>query len=163
MELFGTIKRLWRYPVKSLLGESRTELSIDSRGVVGDPQARRKPNRVYAIQNQKGKFGSGKNTIRFCKIEGLFDFRARYDDTVPIITFPDGRIFKGDSPNLNRELSTTLKQPVTLVSEHRISHFDAGSLHISKTISKNSRHNFGVYAKVIKPGTIRIEDKVNLK
>ena len=37
MELFGTIKRLWRYPVKSLLGESRTELSIDSRGVVGDP------------------------------------------------------------------------------------------------------------------------------
>ncbi|MBW4533907.1 MAG: MOSC domain-containing protein [Pleurocapsa minor HA4230-MV1] len=32
----GKIKRLWRYPVKSLLGESCRELSVNKRGVIGD-------------------------------------------------------------------------------------------------------------------------------
>ncbi len=71
MNFCGIIERLWRYPVKSLLGESCPELSLDRRGVIGD--------RWFAIQNSKGKFASGKNTRRFCKIEGLFDFQARYD------------------------------------------------------------------------------------
>ena len=231
MELYGTIKRLWRYPVKSLLGESCTELQIDRRGVVGD--------RLFALRNKQGKFGSGKNTRRFRKIEGLFDFQAKYKNDVPIITFPDGRIFRGDDSNLDRELSSALGQPVTLVSEKDISHFDADSLHlitsgslrwlktllsdsaiderrfrpnllidtpnteliehdwiskklsigreleieitsltercvmvgfsqseldkdsqILKTINKKSQHNFGVYAKVIKSGVIRVGDKV---
>ena len=231
MDLSGTVKRLWRYPVKSFLGESATELSIDRRGVVGD--------RWYAISNSLGKFGSGKNTRRFRKIEGLFDFQAKYEDDNLLITFPDGRILAGEDPNLNRELSSTLGQPVTLVLEKNISHFDADSLHlvttaslkwlrnllpksaiderrfrpnllidtpgkgfvehswvgkklligqeleveitsltercimtsmaqeelecdrnIAKTISNNSQHNFGVYAKVVKPGIIRIGDKI---
>ena len=225
------IEKLWRYPVKSLLGESLTELAIDRRGVVGD--------RLYAISNRQGKFGSGKNTRRFRKIKGLFDFQAKYHNDIPVITFPNGRIFRGDDPNINRELSSVLGQPVTLVLEQNISHFDAGSLHlittssllwlknllpnstidarrfrpnllldtsgtelvehdwigkkltigeeleieithltercimtsfaqqelendrnISKTIAKKSRHNFGVYAKVIKPGTIHQGDRI---
>ena len=92
MKLYGEVKQLWRYPVKSLLGESRTELSIDRRGVVGD--------RWFAISNSRGKFGSSENTRRFCKIEGLFDFQAKYDDETLIITFPDGRTFKDKDPNL---------------------------------------------------------------
>ena len=36
MESLGKIERLWRYPVKSLLGESCTELKIDRRGVKED-------------------------------------------------------------------------------------------------------------------------------
>lgn len=231
MELYGTIERLWRYPVKSFLGESCPELFINRRGVVGD--------RLFAIENRQGKFGSGKNTKRFCKIEGLFNFQAKYDDDVLIITFPDGRIFKVNDFNLNQELSTTLGQPVKLVSEKNISHFDADSLHlitsaslqwlkaflpnskiderrfrpnllintpgtkliehdwiskklligqelvisisnltercimtslpqqeldqdskIIKTISKKSQHHFGVYAKIIKSGVVRVGDRV---
>ena len=232
MELSATIKRLWRYPVKSLLGESATELSLDHRGVIGD--------RWYAISNSQGKFGSGKNTRRFRKIEGLFDFQAKYEDDNLLVTFPDGRIFKGDDSNINQELSSVLGQPVTLVSEKDISHFDADSLHlvttaslkwlknllpksainerrfrpnllidipgngliehdwvgkklligreleieitsltdrcmmtsmaqeelnrdrnIAKTISRYSQHNFGVYAKIIKPGIIHVGDNIN--
>ena len=236
MEALGTIDKLWRYPVKSLLGESCTELEIDRRGVIGD--------RWYAISNSQGKFGSGKNTRRFRKIEGLFDFQAeyfqeKYDRYIPLLTFPDGRIFRGDDSNLDRELSTILRQPVTLVAEKNISHFDADSLHlvttaslrwlrnclpdsiiderrfrpnflidlpgveliehdwlgktitvgqelkieitsptercvmtsfaqqelpsdraITKTIAKKSRHNFGVYAKVIQSGTVRLGDRL---
>ena len=227
----GKVKRLWRYPVKSLLGESCRELSIDRRGVVGDRQ--------FAIQNDRGKFGSGKNTRRFCKIEGLFNFKAEYDGDIPLVTFPDGRKIRGDSSIINQELSSTLRQSVKLVSEKQISHFDAGALHllttaslrwlksllplsaiderrfrpnllievsgigsiehnwigrrlligkeleieitgstercimtslqqeelakdpqITKTIKRNCQHNLGVYAEIIKTGTIRAEDRV---
>jgi uncharacterized protein len=231
MELEGKIAQLWRYPVKSLLGESRAELSIDRRGVIGD--------RWYAICDRHGKFGSGKNTRRFRKIDGLFEFQASYDDGVPLITFPDRRTIRGDDANINTELSSVLGQPVKLVAEKKISHFDADSIHlitsaslawlqsllpnsaiderrfrpnllidlldevpiehgwigkrlsigrevelevttltercvmtgleqqelaadaeILKTIKKKSNLNFGVYARVIKTGIIRIGDRV---
>lgn len=127
MELEGKIARLWRYPVKSLLGESRAELSIDQRGVIGD--------RFYAISDRHGKFGSGKNTRRFRKIDGLFEFQSSYDDGVPLITFPDGRTIRGDDPNINIELSSVLGQPVKLVAEKKISHFDAASIHLITSAS----------------------------
>lgn len=127
MELEGKIGQLWRYPVKSLLGESCTELSIDQRGVIGD--------RWYAICDRNGKFGSGKNTRRFRQIDGLFKFQASYDDGVPIITFPDKRTIRGDDPNIDAELSSVLGQPVTLVEENKISHFDAASLHLVTSAS----------------------------
>jgi uncharacterized protein len=231
MELEGKIAQLWRYPVKSLLGESRAELSIDRRGVIGD--------RWYAICDRNGKFGSGKNTRRFRKIDGLFKFQASYDGGIPLIAFPDRRTIRGDDPNIDAELSSVLGQPVTLVEENKISHFDASSLHlitsaslewlqsllpnsainerrfrpnllidlpdqvpiehswigkrlsigqevevevteltercvmtgfaqqelvtdaeILKTIKKESNLNFGVYARVIKTGIIRIGDRV---
>ena len=34
--IVGRIRGLWRYPVKSMLGESMTSIHIDRRGVVGD-------------------------------------------------------------------------------------------------------------------------------
>ena len=230
-EVIGRVQQLWRYPVKSLLGESCEELSINKRGIIGD--------RWFAIKDNRGKFGSGKNTRRFRKIEGLFDFKAEYDKDVPIITFPDRRKIRGDNCAINRELSLVLDQSVTLVSERHISHFDAGALHllttaslrwlksllpqstvdarrfrpnllidlpgkgliehdwigkklligneleikitgltercimtslqqdelnydrkIIKTISKSCQHNFGVYAQIIKPGTVQTKDRV---
>ena len=133
MKFQGEVKQLWCYPVKSLLGESRTELAIDRRGVVGD--------RWFAISNKRGKFGSGKNTRRFRKIDGLFNFQAKYDNKTLLIVFPDGRTFEANDPNLNRELSSALGQPVTLVSENNISHFDADSLHLITTSSLNWLRN----------------------
>ncbi|MEO0015142.1 MAG: hypothetical protein RLZZ535_3531 [Cyanobacteriota bacterium] len=126
----GKIKRLWRYPVKSLLGESCRELSVNKRGVIGD--------RWFAIENNQGKFGSGKNTRRFCKIEGLFNFQAQYDGDILVVTFPDGRKIRGDNSLINQQLSLALGQSVTLVSERHISHFDADSLHLLTTSSLRS-------------------------
>jgi uncharacterized protein len=53
------IAELWRYPVKSMRGEQVEALTIDSRGVKGD--------RLFAVTDVDGKFGSGKNTRRFRK------------------------------------------------------------------------------------------------
>lgn len=127
MDFIGKIDKLWRYPVKSLLGESCQEVTVDRRGVVGD--------RWFAIRDRNGKFGSGKSTRRFRKIDQLFELQAQYDRDIPVITFPDGGVIRGNNPNIDRELSEVLGQPVTLVEEKNISHFDADSLHIVTSAS----------------------------
>jgi len=123
----GRVVRLWRYPVKSMLGEECASLDVDARGAVGD--------RLFAVRDADGKFGSGKTTRRFRKIDGLFGFRAAYEAGVPRITFPDGRTILGEDPNVHTALSQVLGQPVTLVREAGISHLDAGPLHLLTTAS----------------------------
>ncbi len=127
MTLSGTVRELWRYPVKSMLGERGERLWLDQRGVIGD--------RIYAIRDEAGKFGSGKTTRRFRRINGLLGFRAVYDGDVPLITFPDGATLRGDDPAIHAALSAPLDLPVTLSREAEISHFDAGSLHLVTTAS----------------------------
>jgi len=62
----GTVARPWRYPVKSMLGEECDHLDVDQRGAEGD--------RLFAVRDADGKFGSGKTTRRFRKTDGLFGF-----------------------------------------------------------------------------------------
>ena len=50
--MVATVVELWRYPVKSLLGEMLGEIELERRGVVGD--------RLYAVTDRAGKLGSGK-------------------------------------------------------------------------------------------------------
>ena len=125
--LSGTVCELWRYPVKSMLGERRERVWLDQRGVIGD--------RLYAVRDEAGKFGSGKTTRRFRRIPGLFRFRAVYEGDVPLLTFPDGTTLHGDDPTIHASLSAQLGLPVTLSREAEISHFDAGPLHLITTAS----------------------------
>src|SRR5262249_39520576 len=67
-ETRGQVVRVWRYPVKSMLGEECAHLVVNERGVMGD--------RLFAVRDVDGKFGSAKTTRRFRKIDGLFGFRA---------------------------------------------------------------------------------------
>ncbi len=103
-------------------GESCEALELDSRGVKGD--------RLYAIRNAEGKFGSGKSTRRFRKIDGLFDFAATYSGEVPVLTFPDGTTLRGDEVEIDAALTDVLGQPVTLAREADVPHFDAGPVHL---------------------------------
>lgn len=123
----ATVRTLWRYPVKSMRGERGERFRLDQRGIVGD--------RLYAIRDEAGKFGSGKTTRRFRRIDGLLGFRAAYDGDVPIVTFPHGATMRGDDPAIHAALSAHLGQPVTLSREADISHFDAGPLHLLTTTS----------------------------
>ncbi len=125
--LSGTVREVWRYPVKSMLGERCERVWLDQRGVIGD--------RLYAVRDDDGKFGSGKTTRRFRRIDGLFHFRAVYDGDVPFVTFPDGATLRGDDPMIHAALSARLGLPVTLSREAAISHFDAGPLHVITTAS----------------------------
>jgi uncharacterized protein YcbX len=126
-EILGSIKRLWRYPVKSMLGEQCSTLAINQRGVEGD--------RLFAIKNINGKLGSGKNTRRFRHINGLLTFQSWYQANIPVIQFPDLHVVRGDDPTIHAELSQVLQQPVTLARESQISHFDDSPIHLVTSAS----------------------------
>jgi uncharacterized protein len=116
------VATLWRYPVKSMLGEPCDEVELNARGVRGDRQ--------FAVRSADGKFGSGKNSRRFRHIEGLFTFRAQLAGEWPEINFPDGRRLRADDPAIDGALSAVLGTPVTLAREDEVSHFDASPIHL---------------------------------
>lgn len=64
----GSVVSLWRYPVKSMMGEELNASDITDRGLLGD--------RAYAlIDSSNGKVASAKNPRKWGK---LFDFRAAF-------------------------------------------------------------------------------------
>jgi uncharacterized protein YcbX len=126
----GPVVALYRYPVKSVRGECLDALRVEARGVVGD--------RLYALRTPEGKFGSGKSTRRFRRMEGLLDLTAAYEGGTPVIAFPDGQAMQGDDPDIHDYLSAHVRQPVTLVREDDVSHFDDSPLHLITTAGLRS-------------------------
>jgi len=69
-ELVGTVRSLWRYPVKSMLGESPQRLQVDPRGIRGD--------RAYALwDHASGRVASAKNPRLW---KDLLRYGARYGE-----------------------------------------------------------------------------------
>lgn len=108
----GTIVSLWRYPVKSTMGEELNAAEITKGGLLGD--------RAYAfVDSSDGKVASAKNPRKW---PHLFEFRAALaaapetgGKTPPVrITLPDGVIVNSEQPDLNQILSNVLKREVTL-------------------------------------------------
>lgn len=108
----GSVVALWRYPVKSMMGEELNAAEITDRGLVGD--------RAYAlIDRADGKVASAKNPRKW---PHLFAFRAALAATptggaeVPAvrITLPDGTIVSSKQSDADRVLSQVLARDVAL-------------------------------------------------
>ncbi|HET7556775.1 MAG TPA: MOSC domain-containing protein [Rhodanobacteraceae bacterium] len=144
------VAELWRYPVKSMLGERCEALGVEARGVQGD--------RLFAIRDPQGKLGSGKHTRRFRRIDGLFGFSARYRDGVPQILFPHGEEIGGDAPSIHQALSDALGLPVTLAREADVSHFDSAPIHLLTTGSlawlRAALRGAGIDARRFRPNLV---------
>lgn len=123
----GRVVQLHRYPVKSLGGERPEQVALERRGVVGD--------RLWALYDVDGRFGSGKTSRRFRRMPGLLELRAAYDGDVPVVTFPDGRSLRGTDPEVHEALSAHVGRPVTLTREGTVAHADEGPLHLVTTAS----------------------------
>jgi len=121
----ASVAALWRYPVKSLVGEGLFEALVDERGMAGD--------RLWSVRDPDGKFGSGKSTRRFRRMDGLLALSAEYDGDVPVVRFPDGRTISGDDPAVHAALSAHVGRPVSLAREEAVSHFDEGPVHLVTT------------------------------
>jgi uncharacterized protein YcbX len=108
----GTVVSIWRYPVKSMLGEELNSSYITERGLMGD--------RAYAVIDQEtGKVASANNPRKWGK---LFDFRSIYvnrpqaDNFLPVrITFPDGMLAFSDQDDIHYNLSKVFGREVKLM------------------------------------------------
>ena len=142
----GRVASLRRYPVKSLVGERLTEAVVDRRGLVGD--------RLWSVRDRDGKFGSGKSTRRFRRMDGLLSLTAAYDGgEVPVVTFPDGRSYRGDDPSVHAALSEYVGREVTLAREEAVSHFDEGPVHLVTTAALTCLER--AHGRVVDPARLR--------
>lgn len=122
--VLGRIAALWRYPVKSMRGEPLQSLVVDERGAVGD--------RYFALRDGDGRLGSGKDSKRFRRIDGLLDFSAATENGVVVIRFPDGRSMRAGDPSLGPVLAAACGTAITVESEEedRVMHRDSAPLHL---------------------------------
>ena len=107
----GTVKEIWRYPVKSMAGEQIESTTVGALGVPGD--------RAWALRDEEaGEIRGAK------KIPGLLHFAARYlgdpagdYDPIPIaITTPDGTTVSSEEADVSKSLSAAVGREVTLVA-----------------------------------------------
>ena len=113
----GSVVSLWRYPVKSMMGEELNAAEITERGLLGD--------RAYAlVDSSDGKVASAKNPRKWSQ---LFDFRATFVDTprpgakvAPVrITLPEGTVVSSEQGDVNQILSRALNREVILDATER--------------------------------------------
>ena len=109
----GSVGALYRFPVKSMMGEELNAVSVGSKGVVGD--------RLFALSDpETGKIASAKNPSKW---PNLFSFHATYTEPlnggkVPAvrITLPDGETILSDAVDISDVLSRSLGKPVQFLS-----------------------------------------------
>ncbi|MEU6294236.1 MOSC domain-containing protein [Streptomyces erythrochromogenes] len=112
----GVTERLWRYPVKSTGGERLRSAEVDLRGLVGD--------RLYAVRDADGRFGSGKNTRRFRRMAGLLHLSSRFPGGTaepPELLDTDGHVVDDPTAFLRAYLG---RDAIELAREGKVSHFD---------------------------------------
>jgi uncharacterized protein len=111
-ESVGTVAALWRFPVKSFLGERVAEADVTSGGIAGD--------RGHAlIDTSTGKVVSAKNPRLW---PDLFTCRAEYVEEPPPggqlppvrMTLGDGTIVLSDAGDVDAVLSRFFGREVTL-------------------------------------------------
>jgi uncharacterized protein YcbX len=123
----GTVLALARYPVKSLQGEALAEAEVDGDGVVGD--------RRWCVRTEQGFVGSGKNTRRFRRVDGLLDLAARtVDGAAPEVTFPDGAAHAVGTAEADAALATHTGRALNFAQGDGPYH-DDGPVHLLTTAS----------------------------
>jgi uncharacterized protein YcbX len=108
----GSVVSLWRYPVKSMLGEELKAAEITERGLFGD--------RAYVLVDYaSGKVASAKHPQKWPR---LFDCRAAFVEPPRVgaeippvrITLPDGTVISSEQGDCNQAISDVFGREVAL-------------------------------------------------
>ncbi len=104
----GTIKEIWRYPVKSMAGERLESCTIESLGIPAD--------RGWALRDEtSGEITNGKRFPLLMQCAAQYRSEPAGAEIPPAdITFPDGSTTATDAADVNQRLSELLGKPVTL-------------------------------------------------
>ena len=110
--VMGSVASLWRYPVKSMMGEELNAAELTKGGLLGD--------RAYAlVDSSDRKVATAKNPRKW---PALLGFRAaltgvpRFGSRMPPvrITLSDGTVLDSGQPDAGQVLSRVLQREVTL-------------------------------------------------
>jgi len=108
----GRVQALWRYPVKSLLGESVARASCTARGFDGD--------RAFALVDPSdGAVVSAKHPRKWARtlsLSAAYAGPGALVGTAAAIRLPTGETVRTDAADVDAVLSAALGRPVRLVS-----------------------------------------------
>lgn len=114
------VKELYRYPVKSMLGERLEALVVGAHGAIGD--------RAWALRETATDF-----IVSAKKFARMFELSARYEgdpaadvETPVKIALPDGRTIDPAAADAGKELSAFLGREVTVERARPKQHTRAG-------------------------------------
>ncbi len=110
----GTLKTLWRYPVKSMQGEELDKSDIDIKGLLGD--------RTHALWDVETKrVASAKNPRKWSSLlncHATFEQTPQVDKLIPTvhISLPDGSTITSKQADINTQLSNWIKREVKFLT-----------------------------------------------
>jgi len=144
------VEQIWRYPIKSMGGEQLDVSFADDHGLRGD--------RVWAVQDDTGKLGSGKNSNRFTRLLGLLDLTAHYQDSAPpVVVAPDGSRHLVATGAADAYLQALTGRRVHVRRDTGIMHFDEVPFSLVGTATLDwlgSQVNVAVSARRLRPNIV---------
>jgi len=104
----GCVDSVYRYPVKSMAGERLDEVTLGSRGILGD--------RAWAVRDEvRGGIRGAKRFPRLMSMHASYGTAPESTESVPAdIQFGDGSKTSTSDPEINSKLSLALDNEVTL-------------------------------------------------
>ncbi len=103
----GVVQSLFRYPVKSMLGERLTEVEIGTKGVLGD--------RAWALREANGRIVTAKKWADMLGFEASYEGTPTSEALPPVkIMLPNGTSVRTEDPSASELLSKYLGRPVKL-------------------------------------------------
>lgn len=141
------VTAIWRFPVKSMAGESLEVVEVDERGLVGD--------RAWAVYDVDGRLASGKNTRRFRRMDPVFGVAARTVGDAVELVFPGGRTAVVGESAADLALSDHFGEEVELGPEADVPHQDAGQVSVVGTATLRELAALSGLAEPVDPRHLR--------
>ncbi len=108
MVMVGTIKEIWRYPVKSMAGERLTSSMVGHKGLLGD--------RGWALRDEQAQEIRGAKKLPQLMLCSATYVEEPTETHIPSISMhlADGTTLKSNDADVNARLSAMLGRTVTL-------------------------------------------------
>lgn len=112
MSEIGRVRALWRYPVKSMRGETLEHCEVGSLGIPGD--------RGWAVRDETaGEFRGAKKHPVLMQCQARYRAEPSADVIPPVeLELADGQKTASDDREVNALLSSLVGKPMTLHSRH---------------------------------------------
>ena len=120
----GKVDSIFRYPVKSMMGEKIEETCVTSNGVLGD--------RVWAVRDEvRGGIRGAKKIPQLMQLSAACIVEPTgYGSDPAAVTLADGEVIRTDDQNINARLSQALDHKVTIwpiMPKEQLDHYRRGA------------------------------------